>query len=373
MDNFFARFQPEYAARGIPTFPVADKKPIVRRYNRIGLPASAELARKHPDASGFGCMMGPRTGLTIVDVDARGKEGERLLTTLQDKYGQAKVIVRTGSDGFHAYYRHNGESRKTKAEPNVDILGGGFAVLPPSQGKVHPYEIIHGTIDDLAVLTPMRRFTAPSIVVPDGGIADAVSVDSRPITEGRRNDTLWQHCMHSAHHCDDFETLLDVARTRNDEFRPPLGDEEVVKIAKSAWGYTERGENRFGQTGAWLPTAEINSLIDANPDALLLLTVLRGNNGPRSKFMVANGMKDTFGWSRQRMAKARRWLENHGYLVEVEAPDSWSGPALYRWASARNDISASSAKGFRERYRLQFCSQEPDDDWLRERKIDKWQ
>jgi hypothetical protein len=45
--------------------------------------------------------------------------------------------------------------------------------------------------------------------------------------------------MREAHHCDDLERLLDVANTRNTEYLPPLADTEVVKIAKSAWNYTQ--------------------------------------------------------------------------------------------------------------------------------------
>jgi hypothetical protein len=39
----------------------------------------------------------------------------------------------------------------------------------------------------------------------------------KAVTEGHRNDNLWRHCMRSARSCDDFDSLLDVARTRNAE------------------------------------------------------------------------------------------------------------------------------------------------------------
>jgi hypothetical protein len=141
--------------------------------------------------------------------------------------------------------------------------------------------------------------------------------------------------MRQAHSCDDLETLFDVARTRNDEFLPPLDDEEVMKIAESAWSYTATGQNWFNHTGAWLPTAEVNDLIALNPDALFLLMYLRANNGPQAPFMVANGLKDTFGWSRQRLAKARGWLEERGYLAKVRDANSWEGAAHYRWRSLK--------------------------------------
>ena len=136
--------------------------------------------------------------------------------------------------------------------------------------------------------------------------------------------------MHEAHHCDDFEALVDVARTRNESFLPPLTDEEVVKIANSAWGYTDRGQNRFGRPGISFSTEEANRLITRDPDQFVLLAFLRANNGPDSSFMVANGLAKKFGWGPRRMRAARRGLEGTNIKM-VKRPSSINGPALYRW------------------------------------------
>ena len=53
----FARMQPEYAARGIATFPISfnSKKPAITNYLRVGKPASAKLAAGyHRSADAFG-------------------------------------------------------------------------------------------------------------------------------------------------------------------------------------------------------------------------------------------------------------------------------------------------------------------------------
>ena len=47
--------------------------------------------------------------------------------------------------------------------------------------------------------------------------------------------------MRSAHFCDDLERLLEVARTRNAEYLPPLPETEVLKIAKSDSGLHRAG------------------------------------------------------------------------------------------------------------------------------------
>ena len=47
----------------------------------------------------------------------------------------------------------------------------------------------------------------------------------------------------------------------NREYAEPMQQVEVSKIAMSAWGKTEAGDNWFGQTGVRFPTWEVNELI----------------------------------------------------------------------------------------------------------------
>jgi hypothetical protein len=199
----------------------------------------------------------------------------------------------------------------------IDLLGeGGLVVAPPSKAtEGRQYEIIQGGLDDLDRLPVLR------------------DLDFKPngVKQGARNDTLWRHCMRNAHHIDTFEELLDVARTANDNFLPPMEDAEVIKIAHSAWGYTERGDNRFGQHGAYVPLELVNRLATTNPDALALLNVLKARNGPNSVFPIANAMSDTaiaLGW--RRLAEARKLIVNWG-LVEQVSPQTRHRPAQYRW------------------------------------------
>jgi Primase C terminal 1 (PriCT-1) len=151
------------------------------------------------------------------------------------------------------------------------------------------------------------------------------------IREGRRNKTLWTLCMRAAHHCDDFDALLDVARTRNAEFLPPLEDGEVVKAARSAWGYTERGDNRFGRPGVFFDADTVNDLIGNDQDLFVLLSFLRANNGPDREFMATNqGLAKRLNWTVKRVAAARRRMTDDGY-AEQTRPAYTKQPALYRW------------------------------------------
>jgi hypothetical protein len=319
----FGVWQPEYGRRGIPTFPVrifdGQKKPVIRGWQRVGLPGSAELARKFSDAYAFGFCPGPRSRITVLDIDTND---ERVLVDALGRHGQTPIIVRSGSGNHQAWYRNNGERRLIRpfeGKP-IDVLGGGYVVAPPSQGAKSNYQFIEGGLDDINSLPIMRDLV----------VSPAQTVER--VNEGARNNTLFELCMREAHHCDDLDALLDVARTRNEEFSPPLPDDEVVNVAKSAWGYTERGENRFGKPGAFFAAEEANHLIKTDQDAFVLLAFLRANNGPTSTFMVTNTLSETFSWTRKRLAAARKFLLLCGYIEQVERA-STGNPGLYRWKS----------------------------------------
>jgi len=319
----FGRWQPEYGQRGIATFPVriidGQKKPVIRGWQRVGLPGSAELAQKFSDADAFGFCPGQRSRITVLDVDT---SDERVLADALVQHGQTPIVVRSGSGNHQAWYRNNGERRLIRpfeGKP-IDVLGGGFVIAPPSKGAKSSYQFIEGGLADIDSLPIMRG----PVVSP------AQTVE--PVSTGARNGALFKWCMRQGHHCDDFDALLDVARTRNEEFSPPLTDDEVVKVAKSAWGYTERGENRFGTPGAFFPLAEANHLIATDQDAFVLLAFLRANNGPGRTFMVTNTLSKTFGWTIKRLAEARKSLRLYSYIEQVKRA-STGRPALYRWKS----------------------------------------
>jgi hypothetical protein len=323
----FRDWQPQYAAHGIATFPVRigdHKVPAIKGWQQIGLRGSAKLAQTMADADAFGFCPGKRSGLTILDVD---DSDQRTLAEALDGHGSTPLIVRSGSGKFHAWYRWNGEKRLIRPYPDkpIDILGAGFVVAPPSKGTRSNYEFIEGGLDDLIHLPSLRNPTPSTDRQPQ-----TARLSSGQISQGARNNTLWEHCMREAHHCDDLDALVDVARTWNSNLLPPLADDEVVKAAKSAWGYTQRGDNWFGRHGVFFGTEEVNRLITSDQDQFVLLAFLRANNGPNSKFMVANGLAQKLRWPVKRLRASRRGLEGT-YLKMVRRPSAANGPARYRW------------------------------------------
>jgi hypothetical protein len=172
------------------------------------LSGSGKLAQRFTRANALGFQPGPRSRVTVLDIDTHD---DAILSEALREHGETPFIVRTGG-GYHAYYRHAGERRHVRPYENkpVDILGGGYVVAPPSISIKGAYEIIEGTLDDLANLPPLH-------VVLEG-----LRTERHPIRVGERNNTLYRFALEQAIHTDDFDTLLDVMRTRNMDCETPF-------------------------------------------------------------------------------------------------------------------------------------------------------
>jgi hypothetical protein len=328
---FFLEWQARYADYRIATFPVrigeGGKVPAIRGWQRVGLPASGKLAQKFADADAFGFCPGSRNRLTILDVDT---SDERVLIAALDRHGSTPIIVRSGSGNYQAWYCNNGEGRLIRPEPDkpIDILGNGFVVAPPSRGTEFDYQFFRGSLNDLDHLPHLRNL--PTHV--NGQTEATPPRSTEQIRAGNRNRELWEHCMRTAHRCDDFDALLDVARSRNSEFWPPLEDDEVAKTAYSAWGYTAAGKNRFGRPGVFFDARQANELIRDDLDLYVLLSFLRANNKPDGEFMATNkGLAEVFHWGPKRVAAARRRMIATGHAIQTRTARPQK-PALYRWA-----------------------------------------
>jgi Bifunctional DNA primase/polymerase, N-terminal len=337
----FATWQPEYEARGLATFPLRSddrKRPAVGNYNRMGMPASRQLVLKWGEAEGLACMAGARNRLTVVDIDARGAEGERLLADIQGEIGQSRFIVRTGGGGFHAYYKHNGEGRRIRFDPQrpIDLLGGGQIVLPPSMGSKARYEVIHGKLDDLAGLSTIRR--APD--VPREVVT--VTTPTEPFADMRansgRNTALFDAlCKEARHLPPNLDAFINRARELNQSFGEPMIDSRVVNTAKSVFGYLETGTLRTGEHGAWFKRPQAQELAK-DPYLAALLMWLKAENGPDAEFWVADGLAEPkyLDWPRERLQRARRRAIDDGWIVQIRKPVRRVA-ALYRWGPTALD------------------------------------
>jgi hypothetical protein len=144
--------------------------------------------------------------------------------------------------------------------------------------------------------------------------------------------------MRHAHHSDDFDALLDVARTFNTmECDTPMTDAEVFKTAESAWKMQTEGRNWIGQgRRVAFHHDDIDGLMHEHPDAFLLETKLKRNHWNRD-FVIANAMSEDMpggGWSRKRLAKARDALLQRGRIEMVQRRGHRT-PTVYRWPDLR--------------------------------------
>jgi hypothetical protein len=334
----FARYQPQYAERGIATFPcTSDKTPAVRNYGRFGVQGSSVLTARFPEADALGFMCGSRSRITVLDIDSKD---ERILADAITRHGKTPIVIRTGSGHFQVWYRNGGERRRIRPNRGVpiDILGGGYVVAPPSHVVTGNYQFIQGTLDDLANLPGMLNPIAAT---------DGLSADWANKREGDgRNNALFSLVGRAAHKVDDFEQLLDCARTRNSDFHEPLDDAEVMKVATSVWKMQCEGRNRFGQIGAYIPQATVKELAKVNPDALALYSVLKAHHGPNKTFAIANAMANNvvaMGW--RRFVNARKALID-GELVRQVRAQTRQSPALYCWPNNIKDLTGLGIQSY---------------------------
>jgi Bifunctional DNA primase/polymerase, N-terminal len=253
--------------------------------------------------------------VTVLDIDTHD---DTILAEALREHGETPLVVRTGG-GYHAYYRHGGEPRRIRPYQNkpLDILGGGYVVAPPSISEKGQYEIVAGTLDDLADLPPIH-------VVLDG-----LRQVQKSIAVGERNNTLYRFGLQQAIHADDYHTLLDVMRTRNMDCETPLPDSSIISITNSAWRCEQEGRNLVGRGRAVvMPHALIDELIGESQDAFILLTLLRRHHWGRD-CVVANAMAEQLVWPRKRFAAARALLLDRGFL-ELVRSGGYRFPPVFR-------------------------------------------
>ncbi|HXP04275.1 MAG TPA: primase C-terminal domain-containing protein [Stellaceae bacterium] len=316
----FATYQPLYAAHRVATFPVTvandDKKPSTRGYLKTGLRGSAQLVIKFPDAESFGFGCGPRSRITVIDMDDTDQrivaEGERL-------FGRSPLLWRTGGGKFAMAFRYAGEPRRIRAIPGlpIDLLGGGFVVAPGSAGIKRPYEIIRGSLDDLDRL-PVARM--PRELAPQ---------PPREIPEGKRNTALFQYGRSVVGYCDDEDQLVDAAATwASNALATPLSSAEIRKTCHSVWQYQGGRKRLFHR----MLSPEQSVALAAQPDVLGVFAFLLMENGPAAEFLFADGLATARGWPRRLVPTARDLMLQLG-VIEPVGRKGKVGPFLYRWAT----------------------------------------
>ena len=326
MSGIFSMWQPRYAERGVPTFPVDEtKKPRIRSWQSVGLKGSAELANKFDDANALGYVTGRRSNVTVLDIDTTE---ENIAADAIQRHGQPAIITRTASGKFHHLYRYNGERRRIRpwSELPIDLLGdNGYALAAPSK-----------TATGSRRVRPSGPVLKSCLYVPVGDrwrilslAARGIARKSASIVAAGASSGLRKRSGGGA----SLDRMMEIARDVNQQFKEPLMDTEVVKVAASAWQHDAAGLNFFTRPRIMLDHDIFDVLGGANPDALLVLLRQERYHGGNDTFALANAMASSMAWG------LPRWQRARDYLVKVRiigcihpGGHGPNDPPIYGWA-----------------------------------------
>jgi hypothetical protein len=322
--GIFLQWQPIYAERKIATFPLnAEKVPRIKHWPKVGLKGSTELATKFTDADALGFVTGKRSGVTIIDIDTTD---ENVTADAITRHGEPRIITRTASGKHHLFYRYNGEGRRIRPWNglDIDVLGdNGLAVAAPSRLAKGSYEIIHGHLDDINQLKP--------IVGTKTEIAPVPAKWSGMRQGDGRNRSLWERCMRAGAGFGP-EQMIELGRRENQQFKEPLMDAEVVKIATSAWQHDAAGLNFFTRPRIMIDHDTFDTLGATGQHAIYLLLKLERHHGGNDRFILSKSMCASMGWGLPRWYSARDLLVKIGAIRCIEPGGRGpNDPPIYGW------------------------------------------
>lgn len=191
---------------------------------------------KWPNAN-VGIRTGASSRLVILDVDPRHGGDESLAALVNGSGPPISARVRTGGGGQHFFYAHPGNQvcNAVGIRPGLDIRGdGGLVVAPPSHhvsGARYRWEIPPEEVEP----QEMPAWLLALLAQGRGSRGAGAASDEEPIHEGARNDTLYRMACEWRASGDDEEAIL--TRLRTVPCDPPLADEEIQQIARSAAGH----------------------------------------------------------------------------------------------------------------------------------------
>lgn len=247
----------DYLARGWSVIPVhaRDKRPLVswQEYQQ-SRPTAAEVRSwfaRWPDAN-VGVVTGAVSGLVVADVDPR-HGGEAGLVMLERQHGPLPRTVEavSGSGGRHLYFAHPGGHvhNRVALAPGIDLRGdGGMIVVPPSMHSCGArYAWREGRAPDEVPLAPLPAWLVGDVVPPHGRLGHPLSYWRQLLVEGvaagSRNNTIASLSGHLLWHGVDPDIVIELLLCWNRErCRPPLSDDEVVRVVQSITQLQRRKE-----------------------------------------------------------------------------------------------------------------------------------
>jgi Bifunctional DNA primase/polymerase, N-terminal/Primase C terminal 1 (PriCT-1) len=209
--------------------------------------------KKWPNAN-IGIATGAQSGIIVLDIDSR-HDGFTSFRRLERRYSRLPKShrVRTGGGGQHHYLRSPGVPVRSKSgiATGIDVRGeGGYIVAPPSRhasGKRYEWLGIKPT--DLGSLANIPNWLL-------GLMTKKVSEPSNKkvahaILERERNTTLTSLAGAMRRRGASKSGILAALRKENRKrCKPPLGDNEVKRIATNVSKYPPADEEAGGKDSA---------------------------------------------------------------------------------------------------------------------------
>jgi putative DNA primase/helicase len=215
--------------------------------------------QQYPRAN-IGLAMGAGSDIVCLDVDPR-HGGDASLADLTEQYGDLPetAAVTTGGGGFHLFFKHpqtQFKNSSSKLAAGLDIkTDGGYVVAAPSshasgknyvwQSDALPTDLpawLLGLLSERARVEcqPAKRAHAE---FNDSQSRSKSGTGGRPssggiIGDGSRNDQLFRvACAMRGRGSELHEIESELGRVNRLKCHPPLTNEEVTKLARSATRY----------------------------------------------------------------------------------------------------------------------------------------
>lgn len=235
----------QYAQAGLRVFPLTpcDKMPLQGSRGLYEATNNLNKIRQWWTTNPFyniGCATGG--DIVVIDIDegtdnnGGNKSGEDSITQWQSENGQLPdtLTAISGKGGRHLYYRTTHKcSSKTGVIKNVDIRAdGGYIVLPPS---IHPNGNRYTWVDDFSIdkIVPANDVVY-KLIDTNHKSPNASAGNDNIIPQGIRNDTLYRKgCSMQGRGLDDNVIYSRLADINNKQCKPPIEDNELIKIYNS--------------------------------------------------------------------------------------------------------------------------------------------
>lgn len=227
----------QYATAGFCVLPVkpGEKRPFLTAWEKYieERPTIEQIESWYTNLTnpGVGFVTGAISGVVVLDIDHRSGDIQKTYSETLQKY-PTQLVVRTGSGGYHLYYKHPGGKigNRVNILPGIDLRAdGGFIVAPPTlHPNGQPYEwILGGPLGDFPLTLLQQEATkGPS---EEKWLSESL----KGVSSGGRNDTAARLAGYFFKKGIPIDVVYSMLTEWNKKNIPPLDEQELQTTVKS--------------------------------------------------------------------------------------------------------------------------------------------